>query len=272
MKLSDPYVPDRSLLLAIALLGIGGLFAGGGLYVVSGLMGGPSGSGGAIGGGAVAGGGPVRPAPGSPGPRASGGPSAPLAGGGVPGWAQTRSSSSSAAASSAPAPSSSAPPSFVSPDVDLGHADLGTPKAGGTVSGAGGAPSSGRSSLAGSLPTGSQGSASSRPRSSSASGGQTWLSETSELSGNLRALSRALATRERNGENDRGRPTSDRTEESADRSGNGEASTSSGPPGPGDDPDNVPLGGAEWLAAAGAAYAVRRLQKRGIAESEDDDA
>jgi hypothetical protein len=41
---------------------------------------------------------------------------------------------------------------------------------------------------------------------------------------------------------------------------------------PGDDPDNVPLGGAEWLAAAGAAYAVRRLQKRGIAESEDDDA
>jgi hypothetical protein len=43
-------------------------------------------------------------------------------------------------------------------------------------------------------------------------------------------------------------------------------------PGPGDDPDNVPLGGAEWLAAAGAAYAVRRLQKRGIAESEDDDA
>lgn len=54
MKLSDPHVPDRSLLLAIAVLGIGLLFAGGGLYVVSGLMGGPSGSGGAIGGGAVA--------------------------------------------------------------------------------------------------------------------------------------------------------------------------------------------------------------------------
>jgi len=30
---------------------------------------------------------------------------------------------------------------------------------------------------------------------------------------------------------------------------------------PEDDPNNVPFGGAEWLAAAGAAYAVRRLSQ-----------
>lgn len=48
MRPSFPHAPDRSLLLAIALLGGVSLIAAGGLYVVSGLMGGPSGGGGTI--------------------------------------------------------------------------------------------------------------------------------------------------------------------------------------------------------------------------------
>ena len=35
-----------------------------------------------------------------------------------------------------------------------------------------------------------------------------------------------------------------------------------------DGPNQVPLGGAEWLAAAGAAYALKRLRKDG--GDEDD--
>ena len=40
---------------------------------------------------------------------------------------------------------------------------------------------------------------------------------------------------------------------------------------PGDDPSNMPVdGGLGWLAAAGAAYTVRRLRK-GTTDSEDED-
>jgi hypothetical protein len=35
------------------------------------------------------------------------------------------------------------------------------------------------------------------------------------------------------------------------------------PPPPSDDPDGAPLGGLEWLALAGGAYAANRLRKRG---------
>lgn len=52
----------------------------------------------------------------------------------------------------------------------------------------------------------------------------------------------------------------------------GNPKTNSAPGMPGDDPTNTPLGGVEWLAAAGAVYAARRLQKHGADESEDDDA
>jgi len=38
-------------------------------------------------------------------------------------------------------------------------------------------------------------------------------------------------------------------------------------PGTPNDPSQVPLGGAEWLAAAGAAYAIKRLRD----EEEDED-
>lgn len=47
--------------------------------------------------------------------------------------------------------------------------------------------------------------------------------------------------------------------------------TNSAPGMPGDDPSNMPVdGGLGWLAAAGAAYTVRRLRK-GTTDSEDED-
>ncbi len=42
-------------------------------------------------------------------------------------------------------------------------------------------------------------------------------------------------------------------------------------PGTPDNPDQVPLGGAEYLAAAGAAYALNRLRKNGDEEDEESD-
>ena len=39
---------------------------------------------------------------------------------------------------------------------------------------------------------------------------------------------------------------------------------------PGDPTQDVPLGGAEWLAAAGAAYALNRLRRSQGAEDEDE--
>jgi len=50
----------------------------------------------------------------------------------------------------------------------------------------------------------------------------------------------------------------------------GSAQTNSGPGMPGDR-NQVPLGGAEWLAAAGAAYALNRLRKRKEDPSEDEE-
>jgi hypothetical protein len=42
-------------------------------------------------------------------------------------------------------------------------------------------------------------------------------------------------------------------------------------PGTPSDPSQVPLGGAEWLAAAGAAYALNRLRKEEGEEDEETD-
>jgi len=50
----------------------------------------------------------------------------------------------------------------------------------------------------------------------------------------------------------------------------GQATTNDAPGTPGD-PDQVPLGGAEWLAAAGAAYALNRLRKGESEDAEDKD-
>jgi hypothetical protein len=40
---------------------------------------------------------------------------------------------------------------------------------------------------------------------------------------------------------------------------------------PGDPTQDVPLGGAEWLAAAGAAYAIKRLREEGAEDEEEDE-
>jgi hypothetical protein len=59
--------------------------------------------------------------------------------------------------------------------------------------------------------------------------------------------------------------------EATTASGTGPSSTSN--PGTPDDPDQVPLGGTEWLAAAGAAYALNRLREEdGDEEESEDDA
>ena len=50
--------------------------------------------------------------------------------------------------------------------------------------------------------------------------------------------------------------------------GTAQINTGPGLPGDNDGPNQVPLGSAEWLAAAGAAYALRRLRKDG--GDEDD--
>ncbi|MFB6230158.1 MAG: hypothetical protein ABEL04_03290 [Salinibacter sp.] len=50
----------------------------------------------------------------------------------------------------------------------------------------------------------------------------------------------------------------------------GRAQTNSGPNMPGD-PAQAPLGGAEWLVAAGAAYALNRLRKKGSTKADDEE-
>ena len=54
----------------------------------------------------------------------------------------------------------------------------------------------------------------------------------------------------------------------------GTAQMNTGPGLPGDDdgPSQAPLGGAEWLAAAGAAYALNRLRDDESDEDDDEDA
>ena len=244
MRPSFPYGPDRSLLLAIALLGSGALLAAGGLYVVSDLLGG-----GSAGGGAIASSGAARPAAPSVRPAPSRTPSPPLAGGSVPAWAR---SSGTPASASPPAPG---PGGAYDLRADLGHADLGAP------SPSSGAPAPGAASArpggSADAPATASSARSTPVRRSQTSNSPSWRAEASELSGNLQALSQALAARA-SSEASTDAKTSAKTS-SSDR---GTASSSNAPTPPGDDPNNeVPLGGAEWLAAAGAAYAIRRLSQ-----------
>jgi len=51
----------------------------------------------------------------------------------------------------------------------------------------------------------------------------------------------------------------------------GQAQTNSDAPGMPSPAEQVPLGGAEWLAAAGAAYALNRLRKQNGADDEDEE-
>ncbi|MFB6271523.1 MAG: hypothetical protein ABEL51_01380, partial [Salinibacter sp.] len=128
----------------------------------------------------------------------------------------------------------------------------------------GGAPQAGSAPLTPDLGGGSSGTA------ASGGGSQAWRSEARALASRTRALSRELGRLNEN------RGDAHSASSSASSRAPGKAETSSGGPGPSaasgpgtpSDPSQVPLGGAEWLAAAGAAYALNRLRKG----TETDDA
>lgn len=84
-------------------------------------------------------------------------------------------------------------------------------------------------------------------------GGSGWKAEARRLAGRARALSSELGRRGRESSDAEGAPSSSReVPEAASASANSDPGT---PP----DPNQVPIGGLEWLAAAGAAYALHRL-------------
>jgi hypothetical protein len=209
-------------------------------------------------------------------------------GGSVPSWAG---SGDGAAAQMARAPQGR-----YEVDPDFGAADLGAPGLGGSGLGApsapAGAPLSGGRAVAdagtpgdapqaGSAPlTPDLGGGSSGGRSfgGSATGGDApqWRSGAQALASRSRALSGALGRIDRQGSREASRSRS----ETAEGDPSGEATTASGTghssasdPGTPEEPPQVPLGGAEWLAAAGAAYALNRLREEdGDEEESGDDA
>ena len=262
----SPYGPDRSLLVALVLLAGGAVLGGGGLYVLSSL------DLSSVEGGGYTGMGGQAPAAVGHAPVASRRPrrSAPPVGGGVPAWART---TPRPAAPPRLAPQSSAGSYRVDPD--FGHAELGALTAGGgPVPGGGAAIAEARERLGAAPQTGSA------PLSPDLGGGvsgdggseasKAWRSEARTLASRTRALSRRL------GALGDGRGSASSRSSSQNRSTPAEASTASGArpgatsgPGVPDDPDQVPLGGTEWLAAAGAAYALNRLRKHDDGESEE---
>lgn len=258
---ASPYRPDRSLLLAIGLLVGGAVLCAGGVYILSFLSldttdGGTEYA-------SVRDETPVPPRPATNASRPAR-RSSPLAGGRAPAWAQ-----------STPSPRRSirpVPQAAYEVNPDYGHADLGAPPA---FSGM--RPSTGAAEIE---ETGSSSAGVNAGRGSltvdfgggASGGGHEWRASASILNSRLRALSRAFARMD--GANGSLQPPGSRA--GGHRSG-GEASTaSSGPgpndtgsaPGPPEDPNQVPLGGTEWLAAAGAAYALNRLRTE---EGEDDE-
>jgi len=188
-------------------------------------------------------------------------------GGGVPAWAES--------GDAALPPRARAPQGSYEIDPDFGAADLGAPSAsagaapgGGTAVADAGGPTGGASSSGGVSTTPDLGGGS--PGSATVgSGKKAWRSEARTLASRTRALSREL------GRLDEGNRSDGTNASSASGRAPGEATTASGTgpsstsnPGTPDDPDQVPLGGTEWLAAAGAAYALNRLRER---ESTDDE-
>ena len=271
MRDRSPYSPDRSLLLAVGVLVGGILLCFGGAYAVSFLSIG-TGDGVVIANGnedtSTPSGHALKKAP-----RRRGGASS-IAGGRTPGWAGSDLPSTPSRARA------SSPQDRYDIDPDFGHAQLGAPSVSsgdrpeaGVSADAG---ASGGSSSHGKIP----GTAFSVPdlggssvgRAASGDDGPGWRTEARALARRSRALSTELGrlsremrresryetTRKENG------PSGDAT--TASRVG----ARSNSAPGTPDDPDQVPLGGAEWLAAAGAAYAFNRLRKTGEEESEGD--
>ncbi len=195
-------------------------------------------------------------------------------GGGVPAWAG---SGGLAVSSGTPAPQGTY---HINPDFD--HARLGAPavpSGGGPPSGAAivDAGSPGESGSIGGTPETAFSAPDMNGRSvggSATSGGTPqWRSEARALASRSRALSNELGWDDRQDSREASRSRSEDT----DNEPSGEATTASergastsSTPGTPDRPDQVPLGGAEWLAAAGAAYALNRLREKDGDESEDD--
>ncbi len=193
-------------------------------------------------------------------------------GGGVPSWAGS--------GDGALSPRARAPQGSDEIDPDFGAADLGAPSApagtapgGGTATAdaggpTGGAPQAGSTPSAPDLGGGSSGSA------TAGSEKKAWRSEAQALASRSRALSGALGRidRQRSREASRsGSKTAEgESEEATTASGTGPSTTSS-PPGTPEEPPQVPLGGTEWLAAAGAAYALNRLRKEDSGEADDEE-
>jgi len=188
---------------------------------------------------------------------------APIAGGGLPSWAGSGQSD---------APARSAPAGSYEIDPDLGSAELGkgplspgaAPSGGAAVADAGGptggAPQAGSAAPTPDLGGGSSGSATAR------------RSEARTLANRTRALSRQLGRLDQGGSAnaDASSESSKASTASGDRDDRAQTNNDPGTPG---NPNQVPLGGAEYLAAAGAAYALNRLRKQnGEGEEEDEEA
>lgn len=257
-----PYGPDRSLLLAIGIL-VGGLtVCAGGIYLLS-----------VVGTHAVQGGGvKVVPEP-QTSSRLSDGAvrsvrsphrsAAPRGSGGVPTWAQPEPHTGRSLARRSPSTAYMVTP-------DFGYAELGSAP---DVSVGGGAPGAvGEGGQLGTMrPEGGDLRAEFGRDATRNSEGQRsgWRAAASTLNGRLRALEGALARRDRGvggGQAQGQAATQERGKVSAASAGPGPSAASG--PGTPDAPNQVPLGGAEWLAAAGAAYAVNRLRRN--QEGEDD--
>jgi len=272
MNSFPPYGPDRSLLLAVGMLTGGLLICMGGAYVISSLSVGLGDGGGSV--PDVGGYGPAPSRYAVEGAHGRGG-SLSIAGGGVPAWA----GSGRQFMPSGP----SAPQGRYDINPNLGHAQLGAPSVssgGGPGSGAiadAGTPTGG--SFAGGAPGARMG-ASTPDLSGESSGGTgigggapEWRSEAEALASQSRALSSQLGRLDREGSREASRSRS----ENAENGPSGEATTASGsgantnsPPGTPGEPAQAPVGGLEWLAAAGAAYAVNRLRRRSAMDEDEE--
>lgn len=88
--------------------------------------------------------------------------------------------------------------------------------------------------------------------------GSGWRAEARRFSGRARALSTQLGQMTRSSSEEEAE--SSREDSPATASASRTSSSASSGPGTPSDPSQVPIGGLEWLAAAGAAYALRRLR------------
>ena len=189
-------------------------------------------------------------------------------GGGVPAWAGS--------GDGAVPPMARAPQGSYEVDPDFGAADLGAPSVP-----SGGATGDGRAIADAGGPTGGTPQAGSAPLTldlgnrsfdGSAPGGDApqWRSEAQALASRSRALSNTIGRLDREASRSRSETAEgDPSGEATTASGTGSSSTSD--PGTPEDPPQVPLGGAEWLAAAGAAYALNRLRERESTDDESDE-